>query len=138
MDGQGIDVLIVEDNPDHAELTIKELTGRAGIIRDLRLVKDGEEALEYLFRQGGYADPASSPRPGLILLDLKLPKIDGLDVLKKIRMTEEFDDIPVIVLTTSAHESDIIRSFKSGTNLFITKPVKIDNFISALENLISF
>jgi two-component system response regulator len=131
---QGIDILLVEDNPDHVELIIKEIKGRSGIIKDIHIVKDGQEALDYLFRENKFARPETSPRPGLILLDLKLPKIDGLDVLKRIRESKEFDEIPVVVLTTSSHESDIVKNIKSGTNLYITKPVRYESFIDAISS----
>ncbi len=130
-----IDILLVEDNPDHVELITKEIKGRGGVIGEIRVVKDGQEALDYLFRQNKFSSPESSPRPGLILLDLKLPKIDGLDVLKRIRESTDLDGIPVVVLTTSAHESDIIKSYKNGTNLYITKPVRYETFIDAVGSL---
>ena len=128
-----IDVLLVEDNPDHAELIIKEIDNKAGIFNKIHLVRDGQEALDYLLRKGDYCDPLNSPVPGLILLDLKLPKIDGVEVLQTIRSHERLQNVPVIVLTTSSHEEDIIKSYESGTNYYITKPVKYENLLKIFE-----
>lgn len=135
MELQGIDILLVEDNPDHVELIIKEIKGRSAAIKEIRVVKDGQEALDYLFRRNKFSHSETSPRPGLILLDLKLPKVDGLDVLKRIRESREFDEIPVVVLTTSSQEVDIVKSFDSGTNLYLTKPVRFESFIEAIGSL---
>lgn len=128
-----LDVLLVEDNPDHAELIMKELEKSAGLINKIHLVKDGNEALDYLFGEGICRRQGSRKPPDLILLDLKLPKIDGLAVLKRIRDSREFDLIPVIVLTTSSYEEDIIKSYENGINMYIIKPVSHEKFINVLS-----
>ncbi len=130
-----IDILLVEDNPDHAELIFKEIGDKIDMIRKMYLAKDGQEALDYLFRKGVYKDPNSSPKPGLVLLDLKLPKVDGVEVLKRIRSDSGLKELPVVILTTSSHEEDIAEGYKSGTNYYITKPIKSDKLIIALEKL---
>jgi len=130
-----LDILLIEDNVDHAELIIKELNNNSRIINMIYWVKDGQEALDFLHRKGDYREPKKSPRPGLILLDLKLPKVDGLDVLKKIKSDKKLKVIPVVVLTTSSQEEDIIKSYENGTNSFISKPLKFDKFVKAIREI---
>ena len=131
-----LDILLVEDNPDHAELIIRELKDNPGkMINAIYRVRDGEEALSFLLSTGEYENSEKFPWPDLVLLDLKLPKVNGLDVLKKIREHEHIKEIPVIVLTTSSHEKDVMKSFKSGSDFYITKPVKYNEFMEAIRSL---
>ena len=127
-------ILLVEDDRGDQELTRRAL--EAGKIRnDLRIVEDGEEALAYLFRRGKYKDPASSPRPDLLLLDLNLPRVDGREVLERVRADSKLRRMAVVVLTTSRQEEDILRSYELGCNSFITKPVAMDQFIQLIQAL---
>jgi len=127
-------ILLAEDDRGDQELTRRALEG--GKIRnDLRVVEDGEEALAYLYRRGKYKDPATSPRPDLLLLDLNLPRVDGRQVLKKVRSDSNLRPMAVVVLTTSRQEEDILRSYELGCNSFITKPVGMDQFIQVIQAL---
>jgi CheY-like chemotaxis protein len=124
----------VEDSPEDFEATVRAFR-RSGLKNPVRRCEDGEEALDYLFRRGRYADPAKSPRPGIILLDLNLPGTDGRQVLSEIKGSEGLRDIPVVVLTTSADERDISACYRAGANSYIQKPVDIDGFVKAIESL---
>jgi CheY-like chemotaxis protein len=127
-------ILLAEDDRGDQELTRRAL--EEGKIRnDLRVVEDGEEALAYLFRRGKYKDPATSPRPDLLLLDLNLPRVDGRQVLEKVRSDSKLRRMAVVVLTTSRQEEDILRSYELGCNSFITKPVGMDQFIQVIHAL---
>ncbi|MBU0571421.1 MAG: response regulator [Candidatus Omnitrophica bacterium] len=130
-----MNILLVEDNPDHAELIVKELKNNGGVINTIYAVKDGQEALDFLYHQGGYSDLLKAPRPGLILLDLNLPKISGEDVLKKIKADDNLKTIPVVVLTTSSQERDIARSYANGVNSLITKPIKFEEFVKVVKEI---
>ncbi len=125
-------VLLVEDDPGDQEITRRALTEEA-IRVEMHMVGNGEAAIDYLMRQGPYLDPAVSPRPDLILLDLNMPRMDGRQVLERIRSEPSIRAIPVIVLTTSDQETDIIRSYEIGCNSYITKPVEFAKFISVLK-----
>lgn len=105
------------------------------IRNELYIVEDGEEALDYLFRRGRYENPASSPKPDLMLLDLNMPKMDGKQLLKQMRADPTLRRIPVVALTTSRQESDIIRTYDLGANSYIVKPVDMDQFINAIKVL---
>ncbi|MBQ0884756.1 response regulator [Streptomyces sp. RM72] len=131
---QPIDVLLVEDDPGD-ELMTREAFEDNKIGNTLHVVRDGEEALDFLYRRGLHAD---APRPDLILLDLNLPKYDGRQVLEKIKNEEELAHIPVVVLTTSAAEEDILRSYKLHANAYVTKPVDLDQFIAAVRQIDDF
>ncbi len=129
-------ILLVEDNPADQEL-IRRAVEKVTILKELRIVEDGEEALDYLFRRGKYQAPATSPRPDLLLLDLNLPRVDGYQVLEEIRADAKLRPLPVLVLTTSCQEKDIIRSYELGCNSFITKPAGLDQLaglVQAIEN----
>lgn len=127
-------ILLAEDDRGDQELTRRAL--EEGKIRnDLRVVEDGEEALAYLYRRGKYKDPATSPRPDLLLLDLNLPRIDGRQVLEKVRSDSKLRRMAVVVLTTSRQEEDILRSYELGCNSFITKPVGMEQFIRVIHAL---
>jgi CheY-like chemotaxis protein len=129
-----VEILLVEDNPYDAELTIRALKNR-NLSNNLLWVKDGEEALDYLFRQGTFADHDKRPHPKVILLDLKLPRVDGLEVLRKLRADERTRTVPVVVLTSSREESDIVKSYGLGANSYIVKPVEFDQFVEAVSEL---
>ena len=127
-------ILLVEDDPGDRELTRRALN-QGGITTPLQTVQDGEEALQFLLREGRYADPDSSPRPALVLLDLNLPKISGIEVLDRMRERSELRRIPVVVLTTSRHEDDIAAAYDLGVNSYIVKPVDMDQFVNAIKVL---
>jgi CheY-like chemotaxis protein len=129
-----IDVLLVEDDPGD-ELMTREAFEDNKIGNTLHVVRDGEEALDFLYRRGDHTD---APRPDLILLDLNLPKYDGRQVLEKIKSDPELAHIPVVVLTTSAAEEDILRSYKLHANAYVTKPVDLDQFIAAVRQIDDF
>lgn len=135
MEKKEIDILLVEDNPDHAELIIRELKSKNGLANSIHHVKDGAEALDYLFHKGNYSNPATAPKPGLILLDLKLPKIDGLEVLKTIKNDPDLKIIPVVMLTTSLQDEDIAQSYSNGINSYINKPVRFEDFIKVIRDI---
>ena len=127
-------ILLVEDDRGSQELTRRAL-GEGKIHNELRIVEDGEEALAYLFRRGKYKDPATSPRPDLLLLDLNLPRVDGREVLEQIRADSKLRRMAVVVLTTSRQEEDILRSYELGCNSFITKPVDMNQFMQVIQAL---
>ena len=125
-------ILLVEDDRGSQELTRRAL-GEGKIRNELRIVEDGEEALAYLFRRGKYKDPATSPKPDLLLLDLNLPRVDGREVLEQIRADSKLRRMAVVVLTTSRQEEDILRSYELGCNSFITKPVDVKQFLQVIQ-----
>jgi len=127
-------ILLVEDNPDDVELTRRAL-GRNGIINEMIVVDDGAEALDYLFCRGSYAERDCNEVPAIILLDLKLPKLGGLDVLKQIRENHATSLLPVVVLTSSREEQDILNSYKLGANSYVRKPVDFIQFTEAVKQL---
>jgi len=129
-----IDVLLVEDDPGD-ELMTREAFEDNKIGNTLHVVRDGEEALDFLYRRG---DHTEAPQPDLILLDLNLPKYDGRQVLEKIKSDPDLAHIPVVVLTTSAAEEDILRSYKLHANAYVTKPVDLDQFIAAVRQIDDF
>ena len=127
-------ILLVEDDPGDQELTRRAL--EEDVVRtDLRIVNDGKEALDYLRREGSFSDPETSPKPDLILLDLNMPRIDGRQVLEKVREDPEISRIPVIALTTSDEEEDVVRSYDLGCKSFIKKPVEVETFIETIREL---
>jgi two-component system response regulator len=126
---QPVTILLVEDNPDHAELTKRALeTGN--MVNKVVWVKDGEEALDFLYQRGAWA---SSQRPGLVLLDVNLPKVDGHKVLRQIKDDPRLQSIPVIMLTTSAREDEVGAAYQSGANSWITKPVQFTEFVQTVK-----
>lgn len=133
-DEKPIEILLVEDNPHDAELTIRALK-KSKLLNNLERVKDGEEALDFIFCKGEYSHRNINDTPKVILLDLKLPKVDGLEVLKKIREDQRTNSIPVVVLTSSREESDIVESYNLGVNSYITKPVAFDKFTKAVSDI---
>ena len=129
-----IDILLVEDNPGDARLA-KESLKDSKIRNNLDIVGDGEEAMKYLNKEGKYSDVS---RPDLILLDLNLPKKDGREVLKEIKEHEDFKRIPVVILTMSKSEEDILKSYNLHANCFITKPIDLDQFIKVVKSIEDF
>lgn len=127
-------VLLVEDNPDDEELTRLAFESNA-VPSDLRVVRDGAEALDFLFAKGTHADRPPELWPQLLLLDLNLPKVNGLDVLREIRAHERTRTLPVVVLTSSKEEQDIIRSYRLGANAYVPKPVDFSEFLEAVKQL---
>ena len=130
-----MDILLIEDNDDHAELIRRELQDKSGLVNKIYRAADGPEALDFLFHQWKYKDPEKYPIPGLILLDLKLPKVDGFEVLKKIKSDANLCIIPIVILTSSTEEEDVIKSYQNGTNSYITKPVKFIDFIKVVNEI---
>lgn len=134
MRGEPIVVLLVEDDPAHAEIVRRNFEDFRFANR-LMHVSDGEEALDYLYRRGSFANPHDSPRPSLILLDLRLPKIDGLEVLKTIKTDSDLNHIAVVVLTTSSSESDMVKAYHSHANSYLVKPVEFADFVLLMKSL---
>lgn len=127
-------ILLVEDNPDDVELTLRALK-KNNIKNEVTVAIDGVEALDYLFARGKFEGRDRNQRPVLVLLDLKLPKLDGLEVLKQIRADEFTKLMPVVILTSSREESDVIAGYELGANSYIRKPVDFDQFIEAVRQL---
>ena len=134
INGRPAVILLAEDDPGDQELTRRALE-EVKIRNELHIVKDGEEALDYLFRRGKYANPTISPRPDLLLLDLNLPKIDGCQVLQRLRADESLRRLAIVILTTSQHEEDIIRTYDLGANSYITKPMELQQFMQVVQGL---
>ena len=133
-DRRPITILMADDDDEDRMLT-KEAWVENRLANDLRFVEDGEELMEYLKRRGKYADPVASPRPGLILLDLNMPKKDGREALKELKAAEDLRRIPVVVLTTSKAEEDIHRSYDVGASSYITKPVTFERLVQIVRQL---
>jgi two-component system response regulator len=129
-----ITILMADDDPDDRQLT-KEAFEEARLANDLRFVEDGEELMDYLLRRGKYVEPASSPRPAILLLDLNMPKKDGREALKEIKSDPRLRQIRVIVMTTSKAEEDVFRSYDISATSFITKPVKFDALVEVVKAL---
>ncbi|QLG60956.1 response regulator [Halorarum salinum] len=134
LDGEPIDILLVEDNPGDVRLT-EEAFAEARLNNTLHVATDGAEALDFLHRRG---DHESAPRPALVLLDLNLPKVDGLEVLEEIRDAPDLTSIPVIVLTSSEAEEDVVRSYELHTNAYLTKPISPDEFVDLVRSFEDF
>lgn len=134
MEAQEIEIVLVEDNPDDAGLTIRALK-KQNLANNLVHLKDGEEALNFFFSQGEYKDKPLSKTPKVVLLDLKMPKVNGLEVLQKIRADERTKTIPVVVLTSSNEDPDIKECYKLGVNSYIVKPVGFDDFTKVVAEL---
>ena len=126
-------ILLVEDDPRDLELTLVALE-RSQLANDVVIVRDGEAALEYLMRSGEYAS-RNEGNPAVVLLDLKLPKVNGLEVLQSVRSTEPLRSIPVVMLTSSHEESDVLRSYQLGVNAYVVKPVEFKQFVEAIADL---
>lgn len=131
---KSVDILLVEDNPDHAELTIRALKEN-NVLNKIYLVRDGQEALDFIYHRGSYTDKESFRRPGLILLDIKLPKVDGIEVLRQLKNDMQFKSIPVIMLTTSDRDEEIAESYAGGANSYVVKPVDFKEFVKKVKEL---
>ncbi len=129
-----LDIILVEDNPADIEMTVDALAEN-NLANRVKVLKDGQEALDYIFRQGEYGNCGICERPTLILLDLKLPKIDGLEILRRIRADERTKSIPVVVLTSSPQDQDRIECYDLGVNSYIVKPVEFENFAKAVAHI---
>jgi CheY-like chemotaxis protein len=129
-----IAILVADDDADD-RMMIRDALRENRLANDLRFVQDGEQLMDYLHRRGEYSEPASSPRPGLILLDLNMPKVDGREALREIKGHPLLRDIPVVVLTTSKAEEDIYRSYHLGVNSFVTKPVTFEALVATTRDL---
>lgn len=129
-----MEILLCEDNKRDADLTIRALK-KQHLANNVVWVKDGEEALNYLFAKGEYADRSIKDTPRVILLDLKMPKVDGMEVLEKVRAHPETEHIPVVVMTSSQEEKDIINSYNLGVNSYIVKPVDFKKFMESVSDV---
>ena len=127
-----ITLLLADDDPDD-RLLARQALEKSRLANDLRCVEDGEELLDYLYRRGRVADPKDSPRPGLILLDLNMPRKDGREALREIKNDPDLRDIPIVVLTTSKAEEDVARTYNLGVNSYITKPVKFAALVDIMK-----
>jgi two-component system response regulator len=127
-------ILLVEDNPDDEALTLRGFR-KANIANEIAVVRDGAEALDYLFATGAHADRDPAALPSVVLLDLKLPKVDGLEVLRRLREHPRTHTIPVVILTSSKEEQDLVRSYALGANSYVRKPVDFSEFAAAVRTL---
>ena len=134
IEGREAVILLAEDDPGDQELTRRALED-GKIANELHIVQDGEETLNFLLRRGRYADPAASPRPDLILLDLNMPKLDGRQVLAEIGKHPRLRRLAIVVLTTSQQDEDVLRSYDLGVKSYITKPVDMDQFVRVIQTL---
>jgi len=129
-----ITILIADDDPDDRMLALEALNENH-LTNNIYFVEDGEELLDYLHHRGQYTDVASAPRPGMILLDLNMPRMDGRESIREIKSTAELRDIPVVILTTSKSEEDIARTYNLGANSYITKPVTFEGLVEVMRGL---
>jgi two-component system response regulator len=127
-------IMLVEDNPDDEELTLRALR-KGNIANDVFVARDGTEALDFLFGTGAHAGRKSLPLPAVVLLDLKLPKLNGIDVLKRMRADPRTKLIPVVVLTSSSEDEDMLKSYQSGANSYVRKPIEFSAFAHAVTQL---
>ena len=132
MKAEPIVILLVEDDPSHVEIVRRNFEGYR-LANTLMHVPDGQAALDYLHRQNAYSDPAKSPRPGIILLDLRLPKVDGMDVLTRIKSDPQLSSIPVVILTTSKAEADMVKAYAAHANSYLVKPVDFTQFVELMR-----
>jgi len=129
-----VEVLLVEDNPHDAEMTIRSLK-KVNLANRLIHLKDGKEALDFIFAKGAFSDRQIENKPKVILLDIKMPKIDGIEVLRQIKANEITKTIPVVIMTSSKQEQDIITSYNLGVNSYVVKPVDFESFAKAVSEL---
>jgi CheY-like chemotaxis protein len=128
-------VILLADDDEEDRMLAGDALEASRVVNDLRFVEDGEELLDYLYHRGNYAEPGSSPTPGLILLDLNMPRKDGREALREIKADPELRRIPVVVLTTSKAEEDIYRTYDLGANSFITKPVSFEGLVAVMRDI---
>jgi len=133
-ESNAVELLIVEDNPHDLELTLRALRN-TNLSNRIHVARDGAEAIEFIFCEGKYAGREISEGPKVIMLDLKLPKVDGLEVLKRVKSDSRTKLIPVVMLTSSKEQSDVVESYKLGVNSYIVKPVDFEGFTNAVRNL---
>jgi two-component system response regulator len=129
-----VEILLVEDSPQDLELALRALR-KANLVNRVEVARDGAEALDFIFCEGAHAGRQMEDGPKVILLDLKLPKVDGLEVLRRIKADARTNGIPVVVLTSSKEQKDIVESYKLGVNSYIVKPVNFDRFVTAVQEL---
>jgi two-component system, response regulator len=129
-----VEILLVEDNPNDVELTLRALS-KNNLATRVFVVKDGAEAIDFIFATGQFSDRDIQNIPKVVFLDLKLPKIDGLEVLRRMKSDERTAKIPVVVLTSSQEERDVVESYKLGVNSYVTKPVDFDQFLVAVQEI---
>ena len=134
MPENGVEILLVEDNPDDVELAVHALR-RENLANHIEVARDGEEALDFLFCRGRHANRSFDHAPRLVLLDLKLPKVDGLEVLKQVKSDPRTKAIPVVIITSSREEQDLVISYKLGVNAYIQKPVDFEQFRQMVKQL---
>ncbi len=128
-----ISILLVEDDPAHAEIVLRNLTDLRDRVKCIAHLSDGQQALDYLQREGDHKDPERSPRPDLVLLDLRLPRVDGFEVLRRMKATDEVSHIPVVVLTTSEAEGDVAAAYESGACSYLVKPAEFEAYIELMR-----
>lgn len=131
-------VLLIADDDEEDRMLTREALESAQLVDDVRFVGDGEELLDYLKRRGRYEDSADSPRPGLILLDLNMPRMDGRTALKEIKSDPDLRRIPVVVMTTSQAEEDVARTYDLGVNSFIVKPISMDSLVDVMKTVTKY
>ena len=129
-----MEILLVEDNPADAEMTLRALR-RNNLANKVHWVKDGEQALDFMFRTGAYADREPGTVPKLIMLDIKMPKVDGIEVLRRVKANEETRTVPVVVMTSSNEERDVVESYRLGVNSYIVKPVQFESFLETVAKI---
>jgi two-component system, response regulator len=134
MHTSSLEILLVEDNPRDVDLTLRAMK-KHHLANRVHVVRDGQEALDFLFGEGEYSDRDMNHRPKLMLLDLKLPKVDGLEVLRRVKSDERTRAIPVVVLTSSQEEKDMIESYRLGVNSYIQKPVDFEKFLECVQHM---
>ena len=130
-----VEILLVEDNPDDLELMLRVLQKELYMVNNIQIVRDGEEALNYIFRRGPFASRDPNGVPKLILLDLKLPKVDGLEVLRQVKANPSTRSIPIVILTTSKEEKDMVTSYQLGVNSYLQKPVDFSEFVKIVKEV---
>ena len=129
-----VEILIVEDNPHDLEMTMRGLQ-KARLVNNIQVARDGEEALDFIFCEGAHAGRSFDDQPRVILLDIKLPKVDGLEVLARLKADPRTSNIPVVMLTSSQEQSDLVQSYQQGVNSYIVKPVNFESFVQAVADL---
>ncbi len=134
MNAQAVEILLVEDNPEDLELTLRAFR-KSNLANRIEVARDGAEALDFLFCEGSHSGRRIEDGPRFILLDLKLPKVDGLEVLQRVKSDPRTRDIPLVILTSSREQRDLVESYRLGVNSYILKPVNFEGFVAAVEQL---